>query len=67
MRVLLRVPRDVQDAGIIRPLAVGQVCDVPEVLAQQWIRRGHAERVDVVESAAVPAAPEHKASVRRRR
>lgn len=63
MRVLLRVPRAMQDAGLLRPLAAGQVCDVPEVLARQWIREGKAEAVEV---AAVPRAPEHKARARRR-
>lgn len=64
MRVLLRVPRAIQDAGIVRPLAVGQECDVPEVLAQQWLRSGKA--VEVVEVAAVPAAPATKVRARRR-
>jgi hypothetical protein len=64
MRVLLRVPRDVQDAGLIRPLANGQICDVPEVLARQWIRDGKAE---AIEAAAVRSAPEHKGRERRRR
>lgn len=64
MRVLLRVPRDVQDAGLIRPLANGQICDVPEVLARQWIRDGKAELVEV---AAVRTAPENKATRRGRR
>jgi hypothetical protein len=52
-----------QDAGIVRPLATGQECDVPEVLAQQWIRDGKAV---AVEDAAVPAAPENKAAKRSR-
>lgn len=58
MRVLLRVPRVMQDAGRVRPLAVGQECDVPEVLAQQWIATGKA---DAIEVAATGAAPENKA------
>lgn len=64
MRVLLRVPRAIQDAGIVRPLAVGQVCDVPEVLAQQWLSSGKA--VAVVDVAAVQGAPETKVRARRR-
>lgn len=63
MRVLLRVPRDMQDAGLIRPLAAGQECDVPEVLARQWIRTGKAAAVTTT---AVPAAPENKARARGR-
>lgn len=66
MRVLLRVPRAVQDAGIVRPLAVGQICDVPEVLAQQWINSGKADRVDLVETAALPGPPGRKTRARRR-
>ncbi|MBK9497038.1 MAG: hypothetical protein IPO08_21505 [Xanthomonadales bacterium] len=64
MRVLLRVPRVIQDAGRTRPLICGAVYDVPEVLAQQWIRTGKADAV--VEIAAVPAAPENKVARRRR-
>lgn len=65
MRVLLRVPRDVQDAGRMRPLSCGAVYDVPEVLAQQWIETGMAE--PVLESAALPGAPGVKATRHRRR
>lgn len=61
MRVLMRVPRTVQDAGLLRTLAAGQECDVPEVLAQRWIRDGKAVAIDV---AAASSAPEHKARKR---
>lgn len=65
MRVLLRVPRDVQDAGRMRPLSCGAVYDVPEVLAQQWIETGMAD--PVVDVAAMTGAPRVKATRHRRR
>lgn len=58
MRVEILYPRTWQDAGRNVPLNVGEVCDLPDVVAQSLIATGAAKAVGVAK--AIVAAPERK-------
>lgn len=64
MRVLMIVPRVVQEAGQQRPLDAGRHYTLSAVLAQSLIDAGAAMQADIVEVGDAPAPVETK--VRRR-
>lgn len=61
MRVLMRVPRVIQEAGRQRPLDAGVAYDLPAVLADVFVASGVATVVvELEEAAVVEGAPERK-------
>lgn len=60
MHIVMRAMRVLQDAGRERPLNVGEVYDLPDIIALAFIATGVAERHDARETADLAGAPERK-------